>query len=222
MSEIPLAAIEEGGEGFCPECGQSLDLTRHHTTLANRRTPEPIVFLIFGLCLVIVFGFRAWDTHLRISNIDQKIMALRAQAANGIHPTPGNPAMIVADMLDDALTDQLSLDVAFQRDVTGLGLGFLAVVVGAVCWLRERPEVWDQRRKRLGLEAMRPSSQLAGVSLWNLGDFVARTLVRVLLIMFVALVRQRLILGVPTPLELFDQVLTRLVVLVDMAARVLL
>jgi hypothetical protein len=57
------SASEEGDDAFCPECGQSLVLTRHEKAMVKRRTLEPFVFLIFGLCLVVVFGLRVWNTH---------------------------------------------------------------------------------------------------------------------------------------------------------------
>lgn len=221
IHEISVSTRDQR-EPYCPEYGQSLDLARHQDAPAKRRTLGPIVFLVFGLCLTIAFGLRAGNTHTQLSRLDQQIAALRVRSAQSTLPKPGNQAIGIADMLAELLNEPAALQVGFHRELTGLGLGLLTVVVGATCSLGERPEVWDRWRKRSGLASLPSSSQWAGVSLLYLGDFIAKTLVRMLLIEVVVLVRLQLNLGVPPPFELVDHVLTRLIILIDMAAKVLL
>src|SRR5690348_15181435 len=85
-------AGEHRDEGYCPECGQSLDLTRHRETPIKRRTLEPFVFLIFGLCLTVAFGMRAWHTHVGMVGLGQEMASWRvAQGTVGTFPKPGNP-----------------------------------------------------------------------------------------------------------------------------------
>ena len=114
----------EGDEPFCPECGQSLDLARLQETPVKRRTLEPFVLLVFGLCLTAAFGLRAWDTLTQLSSLDQQTAAL-GRAVQGTFPKPGNPSMIVADTMSEVLSEQAALQVGLQRDLTGLGLGTL-------------------------------------------------------------------------------------------------
>lgn len=214
------AASEAGGDGpFCPECGQSLDLTRHRKIPAKRRTREPFVFLILGLCLTVAFGLRAWNTQAQLSRLDQQIAALRAQATQGPVSRPGNPAMIVADTLDEVLTDQQALQVGFNRDVTGIELGLFTIIVGAASWLLERREVANGRRKRVSPQDLPSSGRpQAGSSPWEPGCLVATTLVRTILLMFVAIVGIQLIHGVSPSLQLIDQALTRIAALVETIA----
>src|SRR5690349_7434768 len=143
-------ASKEGDGPFCPECGQSLDFARHEKEPVKRRTLEPFVFLIFGLCLTVAFGLRTWDAHLALPSLEQHIAALssRAPATDGDRPRPGNPSMVVADTMGEVLEEQLDLRLAFQRGITGLGLGLFTIVVGAMSWLRESPELVAEQRKR--------------------------------------------------------------------------
>ena len=214
MSEMSETAVARE-ESFCPECGQSLDLARHAKTPVKRRTREPFVFLVFGLCLTVVFGLRTGNALTQLSSVDQQIAALRAQATQEPVRRPGNPSMIVADTLDEVLTNQIDQRVAFQRDVTGLGLGLLTLVVGAVSWLHGRLEPVDGRRMRMSQQSVRRSDrpQIEG-SPWHLGGLLATTLVRMLLLLFATNVGLQLIRGTPPSLQLVDEALTRIIAIV--------
>ena len=217
-------ASDDDGGGFCPECGQSLDLARHQEAAVKPRTLEPVVFLVFGLFLAVVFGLRAWGAAAQLSSLDQQIAALRvrAQAVQGILPKPVNPAMIVADTMSEVLTERIDQQVAFQRDVTGLGLGLLTLIVGAVSWSQERTDVVDGAPKQKGPQHI-PSSNLLHVrgGPWGLAGLVATTLVRMVLLLFVIIVGLQLIQGSPPSLQLMDQALTRVVAVIVTIARTL-
>jgi hypothetical protein len=211
------ASDDDGDRAFCPECGQSLDVARHQATPVKRRTLESFVFLIFGLCLVIAFALRIWNTHTQLSSRDQQIAVLRthALAPQGSLPKPGNPSMIVSDTMGEVLEEQLDLRLSFQSDITGLGLGLLTLIVAAVSWLHEHPEVADGQRRRMRSQRLRSSdrSQVGGIP-WELGGLVAITLVRMALLLFVTIIGAHVIRGTPPSLQLLDQALTRIVALI--------
>ena len=206
------ASDDGGGEGFCPECGQSLDLTRHKKVLAKRRTLEPYIFLIFGLCLLVVFGTRAWNGHLEFSSVDQQIAALRVSTLTSK----------VDDTMGEVLEQQRNLQLDFQQDITGLGLGLFTLVVGSVSCLRERPEAVEGRRKRLIAQRLVSSGRpRAGGSLWVPVELVAITIARMLLLIFVTIIGLQLLRGVPLSPQLVDQALTRTVAVVVSIVRFL-
>src|SRR5689334_14865433 len=67
------ASISEAGNSYCPECGQSLDLSHHFIVSTGQRTWESYVFAILGLFLVVVFGLNASRAHRGLFDIDQQI-----------------------------------------------------------------------------------------------------------------------------------------------------
>ena len=205
VDETVVSEVDGAGP-FCPECGQSLDLARHAKAPVQRRTMEPFVFLIFGLCLTVAFGIRAWNTHREFSGIDQQIAALRVQTLT----------LKVDDTLGEVLEQQAALRIGFQRDVTGLVFGLLTVIVGAVSWLHERSEVGDGHRNRMGSQHLVSSDRRqGGGSTRTLGLLLATTLVRMILLLFVIVVGLQLIRGVPPSLQLLDQALTRTITVIN-------
>lgn len=221
MSGNSKTAVERE-ESFCPECDQSLDLARHEKATVKRWTLESFVILIFGLCLTVAFGPQAWDTHLRLSRLDQEIAALQVRAAQGTLSSPGNPPTIVAgaaDTMSDVLTGQSALQVGFDRDVTGIELGLFTIIVGVASWLHERPHVVDGRRNRTMPPGV-PSSvrRQVGGSARELGGLVAITLVRIVLLLLVATVGLQLIRGTPPSQQLVDEALTRVIILIERIA----
>lgn len=220
VMEGNLASEDDADGEFCPECGQSLDLTRHEKAAVRHRRLEPLVFLVFGMCLTIAFGLRTGNTVDQLSSLDQQIVALRARAAQGTLPKPGNPAMIVEDTMAEVRTEQIDVQLTFQRDVTGLGLGLFTLVVGAVSRLRQRPRPADARQRPNKPHG--PSSSdhppVAGGA-WELGGIVATTLVRMLLLLFVTTIGLLMIQGTPPSVQLLDQTLTRITEIVATIAR---
>jgi hypothetical protein len=205
VKEMDPSPDAERDESFCPECGQSLDLARHAEAPVKRRTLEPFVFLFFGLCLLVVFGTRAWNAHLQFSSVDQQIAALRVQTLTSK----------LDDTMGEVLEQQRNLQLGFQQDIAGLGLGLLTLIVGAVSWLHERPEVADGQQNGLRPQHLPPSRRSqVGRSPWELGALVATTLVRMLLLLFVSIVGLQLIRGSPPSLQLVDEALTRIIAIV--------
>ena len=201
-----VVSTGEPGESYCPECGQSLDLTRYQEAPVKRWTLEPFVFLIFGLCLTVVFGLRTWNSHSQLSSLDKQIAALRARQS----------ALEVGDTMGELLTEQAALQVGLQRDLTGLGLGLFTTVVGAVNWLCERHEPVDERRRGTGFRGfLLPVRLQVGTGPWALGAVVAITMVRMGLMMFVTIIVPQLLHNVPPSLQLVDRALTRIAALVS-------
>lgn len=209
------ASTANPGECFCPECGQSLQLTRHPGDVTRRRTPEPWLLAIVGLYLAVLFGARTWQVHGVLVSFDRQIEDGRTAMMHDVFGSPSNRAMVQAENVVPLLTDRVALQRGFERNVTGLVLGLVAIVTA----------VGTPIRTALGLAARRwqghaeidgPSySSLSLVSflirLWALGDTLARLLFRLLLIVFGGAVAAQMVRGVPLTLDVVDQALTRTV-----------
>ncbi|HEX5418209.1 MAG TPA: hypothetical protein VFZ25_21340 [Chloroflexota bacterium] len=209
------ASEEDWIGSFCPECGQSLDLARHHEAPGKRQTWESFIFLIFGLGLTVAFGLRCWNSQLRLSGLDRQIADLRAHAKQSFVPLRGNPSMIMADTMSGLLTEQQDLQLRFQRDLTGLAIGLFTLVIGAANWRHEWPgsvDWWGNRRRPPEFPRSRRSH--VGTRAWNLGGPVATSLARVAVVLFVTNLGLQLIRGAPPSLQLVDHALTHIVAIV--------
>jgi len=190
-------------ECFCPECGQSLDLSRHVAVPTGQRTLEPYIFAIFGLALVVIFGINAWYAHRAMVAIDQQMADSRASIAQGAYGSASDQERVVARTVTSYLTERLPIQQRFDQDVAGLALGFVAITVGVGTQIRQRRELSGSTHDGLVMKVT--------LKLWALGNSVTRPLLWAALMLGASLTVSQIIQGEPLTLDLMNHALERTV-----------
>jgi hypothetical protein len=217
MSNVPTSTTDRG-EGFCPECGQSLQLTRHPTDVPKRRTAEPWLVAIVGLCLAVVFGTRTWQARDALADLDRQIAVGRTALTHDVFGASSKRAMAQAEAVTALQTDRASLQQRSARDRTGLGLGLIGLVAGVGAPIRSAQGLtvrrWRGHAGTDGPPSPRNAPGQIAASLGAMGSDLASSLFRVLLIVFGGSVAGQLIRGVPLTLDVVDQALGRTIEIV--------
>jgi len=204
----------EPGESFCPECGQSLDLSRHMAVPTGQRTLGSYVFATFGLVFVVVFGINGWYAHRAIVAIDQQIVDSRTSRVQDVYGSPSDQERVAAGTVISYLTERLPIQQRFDQNVAGLALGILATTVGVGTQIR-------QRRERSGSTYHSLLGKVT-LKLWDLGNSVMRPFLWTVLMLGASLTVSHVIQGEPLTLDLMNRALERTVAIVVTVTNALL
>jgi hypothetical protein len=215
-SENPLSAA--GPEkGYCPECGQSLDLSGRLHVATGRGAARRWLLAIVGICLAVLFGVRTWHARDALAGLDRQIEDRRDVTMHDVFGTPSNQEMLRDEMVSPLLADRVSLQQSFDRAATGLMLGFLAIATSIAAGPPVRPS-WNlapgsrRRSEELhGRRSSRGSPVLVAIRLGAVGDYLVGSLFGTLLVVFGGSVVASVVQGVPASPELIEQALTRTV-----------
>ena len=207
-NQIP-ALMHDQPETYCPECGQSLDLSRHMALPTGQRTLEACVFALFGLVFVVLFAVNGWYTHRAMLDIDQQIVDSWASIAQDAYGSPSDQERAAARTLNSFLTERLPIQQRFDHDVVGVAFGVMMVTLGVGTLIR-------QRRERGGLAGPScrglPTETLC--RLWDLGRSVTTPFVWTVVLLCVGVTVDDIIRGEPLTLELLGRALERTVTIV--------
>jgi hypothetical protein len=219
------APVCDRGTGYCPECGQSLDLARRRDGVVLQRAAGRWPVAVVGLCLILLFGFRTWQAHDTLVGLDREIAGSRAAMAHDVFGPPSNQAVVQAETVSPLLPDRAQLRQQLTDDLTGLALGLIALAAGAGGWNRSLVPIMRRPGQGhvAGQRASHPLDALVGIiaTLAGAGNALAGSFVQVLLILFGYFVAAQLVRGGPSTLDLLDQALARTVEIVSTVGRML-
>lgn len=188
-------------DSYCPECGQSLDLSRHSRVPPSRKTWEPWLFLAVGLGLAILFGLQVRQVREEMIGVDQQIAASGSTSTNDAYGTRSNQQMLRNDQKNPLLTYHALLRRDLNRDEIGFSLGLLAIAVGISSAIRRR----QGRGGSLGEILAESVLGQIMLGLWGCAEILAGSVLRALVIVFALGVGGQILRGAPPTPALVEQ-----------------
>lgn len=208
-SEMTVSASEPD-QPYCPECGRSLDRSRHADVPRPRGTLEPWAQVIFGVILLLLFGIQLPHGYALLVSVDREIADDRVAAQRDVSGDPGG--MLQTRGYSELLVYRMQVKRTFERAEAGFALGVVATAIGIFPLVCARRQVIARGSGTTGVGPL-TSRPAAGVgALVLVGTWVAsvaRGVVRVLMVAAGVALLMELLRGTPLTAGLVEQVLDR-------------
>lgn len=207
-AEVPIDQVGTSTEGlgnsFCPECGQSLDLSRQASVPTRHRPLEPYAFAIFGLFIVVVFSNNAWQAQVTLAAINFQMEDSRTSVSVDAFSSVSDQERAVTRIVNGYLAERHTVQEKFAHDMVGVGFGVVVTTLGIGTLIqRRREELRPAFTTRHGLIVALLRR------LWDLGTLATKPIVWTVLLILAVVTLGLIIRGDLPTLGLLERGLER-------------